>query len=127
MIKFLKLIFYFSTFLLIAVSLYPGSLIGYLLYSDLSKEIELVQNPIGTSINHFIYYFYLTILGSFIYVRSDNFKKMTLVLFFLSFILEISHLIVPNRAFQLYDLISNFLGVLVAYFLVKLYLNFKML
>ena len=32
---------------------------------------------------------------------------------------------VPNRAFQLNDLIGNFLGVLVAYFLVKIYLHFK--
>ena len=33
--------------------------------------------------------------------------------------------IVPNRSFELYDLIGNFLGVLVAYFLVKIYLLFN--
>ena len=35
---------------------------------------------------------------------------------------QVLQLIVPNRTFQLYDLIGNFLGVLVAYFLVKIYL-----
>ena len=34
-------------------------------------------------------------------------------------------LFVPNRAFQLYDLAGNFLGVLAAFFLVKIYLIIK--
>jgi VanZ family protein len=29
--------------------------------------------------------------------------------------------IVPNRAFEIYDVSANFAGVLVAYFLVKIY------
>ena len=44
--------------------------------------------------------------------------------FFLAVFLELSHILVPNRAFQLYDLLANILGVLVAYFLVKIYLYF---
>ena len=127
MIKFLKLIFHFSTFFLVVISLYPGSLLGYLFYSDFGRQPDLIPNPFGTTINHFIYYFYLAILGLFLYLRSDNFKKLVFSLFFLSIILEISQFIVPNRVFQLYDLVGNFLGVLVAYFLVKIYLHFKKL
>ena len=55
-------------------------------------------------------------------MESEKFKKIVYGLFVLSLILETLQLVVPNRAFQLYDLLGNFLGVLVAYFLVKIYL-----
>ena len=32
---------------------------------------------------------------------------------FISCVLEISHLIIPNRAFEFYDLIANFTGVVI--------------
>ena len=122
MVKFLKFIFHISVILLIIISLYPGSLLGHLFYGDSSQQPNLIQNPFGTSINHFFYYFYITILGLLVYLRTNSFKKLTYSLFFLSIILEILQFIVPNRAFQLYDLIANLLGVLVAYFLIKIYL-----
>ena len=122
---FLKFIFHFSILLLIVLSLFPGSLIGLIFYGDLGKQPNIVENPFGTSINHFISYFYVTILGLLVYLRDKNFKKLVYVLFSLSLILEIIQYAVPNRAFQLNDLVANFLGVLVAYFLVKIYLHFK--
>ena len=125
MIKFLKSIFYISVLFLITISLYPGSLLGYLLYGNLNQQPNLIENPFGTTINHFIYYVYISLLGFFLYSRSKNFKKLVYTLFFLSIILEISHFIVPNRSFQFGDLIGNILGVLVAYSLVKIYLHFS--
>ena len=119
---FLKLIFNISIVFLIIVSLYPGSLVGYILYKDLGQQPNLIQNPFGTTINHFIYYFYVTAVGLFAYLNSPHFNKLVYGLFFASIILECLQFIVPNRAFQLNDLIGNFLGVLVAYFLVKIYL-----
>jgi len=94
-------------------------------YGDIGKQPDLIDNPFGTTINHFIYYFYISILGFCIYLRSDNFQKIVYGLFILSIMLEILQFIVPNRAFQLHDLMGNFLGVLVAYFLVKIYLFFS--
>ena len=123
--SFLKFIFHISILLLIVLSLFPGSLIGLIFYGDLGKQPNIVENPFGTSINHFISYFYVTILGLLAYLRDKNFKKLVYVLFCLSLILEIMQYAVPNRAFQLNDLVANFLGVLVAYFLVKIYLHFK--
>jgi len=123
-IKFLKFIFHVSVILLIIISLYPGSLLGFIFYGDSSQQPNLIQNPFGTSINHFFYYFYITILGLFIYLRTNSFKKLIYILFFLSIILEVLQFIVPNRVFQLYDLTGNLLGVLVAYFLIKIYLYF---
>ena len=125
MIKILKFIFNISVLFLIVISLFPGSLLGYLLYGDWGAEPNIIENPIGTSINHFIFYFYVSSLGFFIYLRNENFQKLVYGLFFLSIILECFHLIIPNRSFQLTDLISNILGVLIAYFAVKIYLLFK--
>ena len=124
MAKFLKFIFHISVLFLIIISLYPGSLLGYLFYNDSSLQLNLFKNPFGTTINHFIYYVYVSLLGFFLYSRSKNFKKLVYGLFFLSIILEVFHFIVPNRSFELNDLIGNILGVLVAYFLVKIYLHF---
>ena len=127
MIKFLKSFFHISILFLIIVSLYPGSLFGYLFYGDWSQQPNLIENPFGTAINHFIYYVCVSLLGFFLYSRSENFEKLVYGLFFLSIILEVFHFLVPNRAFQLSDLIGNILGVLVAYFLVKIYLHFNKL
>ena len=125
MTKFLKFVFHISTLLLIIISLYPGSLLGYLFYGDFGEQPNLIENPFGTTINHFIYYFYVSFLGFFLYLRSENFTKLVYGLFFLSVILELFHFIIPNRSFQLGDLIGNILGVTVAYSAIKIYLFFK--
>ena len=125
MIKLLKFIFHISTLFLIIISLYPGSLLGYLLYGDWSQQPNVIENPFGTTINHFIYYVYVSLLAFFLYLKNQNFQKLVYGLFFLSVILEGIHFIIPNRSFQLGDLIGNILGVLVAYFVVKIYLLFK--
>ncbi len=125
MAKFLKFIFYISVLFLIIISLYPGSLLGYLLYSDFGQQPNLIKNPFGTTINHFISYIYVSLLGLCIYLRKVNFQKVFYGLLFLSIILELLHFIIPNRSFQLGDLIGNILGVIVAYCAVKIYLYFK--
>ena len=125
MIKLLKPIFYISVLFLAIISLYPGSLLGYLLYGDWGQQPNLIKNPFGTTINHFIYYFYVSLLGFFLYSRSENFTKLVYGLFFLSVILELFHFIIPNRSFQLGDLIANILGVVVAYSVLKIYLFFN--
>ena len=127
MIIFLKFIFHISVLFLIIISLYPGSLFGYLLYGDLGKQPNFINNPFGTTINHFIYYIYVSLLAFFLYLRTENFQKLVYVLFFLSVILELFHFIIPNRSFQLNDLVANILGVAVAYSVVKIYLFFDKL
>ena len=122
MIWIFKYIFHFSALFLIIISLWPGSLLGFLFYGDFGQQPNLVENPFGTTINHFIYYFYLSLLGFFIYLKNENFKKLVYGLFFLSITLELLHFIIPNRAFQLADLLSNIFGVMVAYLVIKIYL-----
>ena len=122
MIWILKYIFHFSVLFLIIISLWPGSLLGFLFYSDWGRQPDLIANPFGTTINHFIYYTYISLLGFFIYLKNENFKKLVYGLFFLSITLELFHFIIPNRSFQLGDLLGNILGVMVAYLVIKIYL-----
>ena len=122
MILVLKYIFHFSVLFLIVISLWPGSLLGFLFYGDWGQQPNLVENPFGTTINHFIYYIYLSLLGFFIYLKNENFKKLVYGLFFLSITLELLHFIIPNRSFELADLAGNIFGVMVAYSVIKIYL-----
>tara|TARA_B100000029_G_scaffold470997_1_gene510332 strand:+ start:5673 stop:6065 length:393 start_codon:yes stop_codon:yes gene_type:complete len=123
--KFLELTFNFFVFVLIVISLYPGSLIGYALYGDLTLQPNIIKNPFGTAINHFICYFFISLFGFYVYLKNKKFHRLVYKLYFLSVTLEVMQFFVPNRAFQLYDLAGNFLGVLVAFFLVKIYLIIK--
>ena len=124
MIRILVSIFHISILFLIIISLWPGSLLGYLFYGDWGQQPDLIQNPFGTTINHFLYYLYVSLLGFYVYLKTENFKKLVYGLFFLSVILELLHYIIPNRSFQPGDLIGNILGVIVAYFIIKIYLFF---
>ena len=125
--KVLKSIFHISVLFLIVISLWPGSLIGFLLYNDWGMQPNVIKNPFGTAINHFIYYVFISLLGFFLYLKNENFKKLVYGLFFLSITLEIFHFIIPNRSFQLEDLLANIFGVMVAYFVIKIYLFFNKL
>ena len=118
--KLLEYLYYFSLFFLFALYLFPGSLIGYLLYRDLGQQPDLISNPIGTSINHLIYFFYLTILSQIVRSRLKKFFTNIYFVFFISIIYEISHLVVPNRAFEYYDLLANVLGVILVIIMKKL-------
>ena len=125
MTKILKSIFHFSILFLIIISLWPGSLLGFLFYGDWGQQPDLIENPFGTTINHFIYYVYASLLGFFLYRENENIKKLVYGLFFLSITLVLFQLIIPNRSFQLEDLIGNIFGVMVAYFVIKIYLFFN--
>ena len=111
--KLTEYIYYFSLLILLILYLFPGSLIGYFLYGNLGQQPTLITNPIGTSINHLIFFSYITILTITVRLRVKNIFPNYRFILFISCVLEILHLIVPNRAFELYDLIANFTGVVI--------------
>ena len=116
-LKLLEYIYYFSLVILFIIYLFPGSLIGYILYGNLGQQPNLIPNPIGTSINHLIFFSYITILALTIRTKVKNILTNYKIILFISFILEILHFIIPNRAFEFYDLIANMLGVLIIIFI----------
>ena len=113
-------LYYLSLVVLLVIYLFPGSIIGYLLYEDLGKQPSFVNNPIGTSINHFFYFCWLTFLGLIYNLNKKKFINSFLFLFILSFFLELLHFFIPNRAFELNDFLANSVGVVSIFFLFKL-------
>ena len=124
-LKLIIYLYYLSLVFLLLIYLFPGSIIGYLLYENLGKQPNLINNPIGTAINHFFYFFYLTFLGIIYNLSEKKFINSFLFLFFLSFFLELLHFFIPNRAFELNDLLANITGVISILFLLKLKKNFN--
>ena len=120
-----KYLFYFSFIILLILYLFPGSLIGYFLYGNLGKQPDFISNPIGTSINHLIFFFYLSILGFVFQSNQRKFINSFSFLFLISIILEFLHYFIPNRAFELNDLYANSLGVLMGYFIFKILKKLK--
>ncbi len=117
----IKYLFYFSFVTLLILYLFPGDLIGYFLYGNLGKQPNFISNPIGTSINHLIFFFYLSILGFIFQKNQKKFINSFSFLFLISIILELLHYLIPNRVFELNDLYANSLGVLLAYLIFKLF------
>ncbi len=118
--KLTEYVYYFSLIVLIVMYLFPGSLIGYLLYGNLGQQPNLIDNPLGTSINHLIFFSYITLFAIIVRLRVKNIFTSYIVILFLSCVLEILHLIVPNRAFELYDLLANFAGVVIIILIYRL-------
>ena len=121
----LKYLFYSSFIILLILYLFPGSLIGYFLYGNLGQQPDFISNPIGTSINHLVFFFYLGVLG---FIFQNNQKKIVnsfSFLFLISIILELLHYFIPNRAFELNDLYANGTGVVLAFLIVRLIKKIK--
>ena len=117
--KLIEYVYYFSLILLIILYLFPGSLIGYLLYGNLGQQPNIINNPIGSSINHLIFFFYITLLAKLIRPRVKSIFTSYKVILFISCFLEFLHLIVPNRAFEIYDLIANITGVVIVLLIIN--------
>ena len=122
MIKFFsnyRLIFYSLNISLITLYLYPGSLIGRLIYDNKKIQPQITPDFIISS-NHFYVFILISIVGFFTFKNQNQIKNLVIYLVLLSLILETFHLIIPGRSFQLSDLFGNFLGVVVVIFVRKL-------
>tara|TARA_B100000965_G_C19405789_1_gene675336 strand:- start:401 stop:784 length:384 start_codon:yes stop_codon:yes gene_type:complete len=117
----LKYLYYLSLIFLILVYLVPGNLFGYFLYGDLSIQPNLFSDPNGRSYDHFIYFTFLSIIGFLTYFEYNSIKRVFRFLISISFMLEVLHLIIPNRTFEFSDIIANILGVLFGYTIIMIY------
>ena len=124
-IRIVRYLYYFSLTGLLILYLFPGSLIGYFLYGDFSRQPDFIPNPLGTSINHALAFFYLSILGLIIHLRDKSFNQTSIFLISLSIILELSHYLIPNRSFEFLDLFANLLGTLIAILIIIFYKKYK--
>ena len=120
--KYLDLFFKISNFTLIILYLYPGSILGLILYGNLKLQPRLTEDFFSLSSNHFYTFLILSFIAILSY--SNNLKKLDYIFLYLlliSIILELTHLVIPNRSFQYEDLIGNMSGVITSYMLIKFY------
>ena len=119
-----KFIFYISNFILLVLYLFPGSLLGCLIYNDCKLQPQLTADFIVSS-NHFYSFILLSTIGIFTYKNSDKFNFILLYLILLSIILETLHLFIPVRNFEFPDLFGNLLGVLIVLMISYLYKKYE--
>ena len=120
-VGYLRILFHILVLILIIYSLYPGSILGFLLYGDFRLQPLFTKDFAYISSNHLYVYFLISVLGFFSYSRDRKFKLVVIYLFFLSIILEVTHLVISERSFQIEDLTGNILGVLIVYIIVLIY------
>ena len=111
MSKILILGFHTINIILIIFYLYPGSLLGFFIYNNSSIQPQITRDFLISS-NHFYVFIVLSIFGIIAYNKTTRINVLITYLFLLSIILEFSHIIIPNRNFELSDLFGNFLGVI---------------
>ena len=116
-----KIIFHFLNIIIIFLYLFPGSILGWLFYRNLKKQPQLTDDFINISSSHFYTFFVLSIIGILSYSKHKKFNLLIKYLLLLSVILELSHLLIPQRSSELGDLFGNILGVMVAIIIYKIW------
>ena len=111
-----KIIFYSINISLVTLYLYPGSLIGLILYSDKKIQPQITSDFIISS-NHFYVFILLSIISFLSFNKLGQSKIVAYYLILLSIILEIFHIIIPERSFQWSDLFGNLMGVIIVIFI----------
>ena len=109
-----KFIFYLSNLILIFLYLFPGSLLGLIIYKDISVQPQITSDFIFISTNHLYAYIVLSVIGFLTYRKNNQFNILSIYLIFLSIVLEVLQYFVPNRSFEFPDLFGNLAGVMIA-------------
>ena len=122
-----KIIFYFLNVILIFLYLFPGSLLGIIIYDNKNIQPQLTPDFFVSS-NHFYVFTLISIIGFLSFIKKKHIRLLAIYLILLSIILETFHLIIPARSFEWSDLLGNLLGVfivIISNILIKKYGYFK--
>ena len=120
-INFVKFIFHISNIILIIFYLYPGSIFGCFIYNDCGIQPQLTPDFIVSS-NHVYVFIIISFLGFIGYSKKTTFKYIITYLFFISVFLELMHIVIPERGFEIKDLTGNIVGVVISLIIL---LNYK--
>ena len=107
-----KIIFYFFNFCLIFLYIFPGSLIGLIIYGNKNIQPQITSDFMISS-NHFYVFILTSVIGFLTFKKTNQIKILKIYLILLSVILEIFHIVIPERTFQWPDLFGNLIGVMV--------------
>ena len=119
-----KLIFYLLNLILISFYLLPPSIINIFLYNDLYFYSQ-INVEFKVSANHIYVFIVFSFVGFLTYVKLNHLIFLSIYLISISVILELTHLLIPYRGFELADLFGNIIGVLIgliiSFFYKKIY------
>ena len=115
-----KILFNIINTIFIILYVYPGSILGYLIYGEFYKQPQITQDFFELSSNHVYSFFVLSFIGLIAYYKS---KKILILNYLIlsSIIFEVLHLKIPHRTFQYDDLFGNIFGVLLSILLFNIY------
>ncbi len=114
-----KFIFYSTNFFLIFLYLFPGSALGWIIYSDKKIQPQITPDFLISS-NHFYVFVFISIIGFLTFIKQSQIKNLIIYLITFSITLEIFHLFIPERSFQWSDLFGNLFGVIIVIFIKKI-------
>jgi hypothetical protein len=130
-LKNINYLYLLSLLVIFILYLFPGDIVSYFMHRNIDTDHHHVQNPIahavhffintgGYSINHTLTFSYITAGGLLTYFKGKNFYVGIFFFIFLSIFLELIHLVIPNRAYELNDLLANTIGVVCIFVVFKL-------
>ena len=122
--NFFKIGFYSSNIILIILYLFPGSIFGCFLYENCYIQPQITKDVIvedfKISSNHIYAFVLLTSLGVFSFHNTKKINFLIVYSFLLSIILELFHIIIPFRGFEMSDLFGNIVGVILVILIYKI-------
>ena len=116
-----KIVFHLFNVLLIFFYLFPGSILGWFFYGDLSKQPRFTNDFSYISSNHFYTFLIFSFFGILSYLKHKKLNLLIIYLLLLSIVLELFHLFLPQRSFQFEDLFGNVLGVVIILLIYKIW------
>ena len=122
LVNFIKFIFHIANILLLIFYLFPGSIFGCFFYNDCKIQPQLTSDFIVAS-NHVYVFAIISLLGFLAYSKDKVFKIIIAYLFFIAIFLELTHLFIPERGFEIKDLGGNIVGVVISF---VMFLIFKL-
>ena len=126
--KLFKIGFYFANIILITLYLFPGSIFGCFLYNNCYVQPQVTEDLIVggfiISSNHVYAFVLLTSLGIFSFHNNQKINFLIIYFFLLSIILELFHIIIPNRGFEMVDLFGNIVGVILVILIYKIVIRY---
>ena len=121
-----KIIFYFFNFCLIFLYIFPGSLMGLIIYGNKNIQPQITSDFMISS-NHFYVFILTSVIGFLTFKKTNQIKILKIYLILLSVILEIFHIVIPERTFQWPDLFGNLLGVFLVILIKNLINKYELL
>ena len=121
--NFFKIGFYSANIILVILYLFPGSMLGCFLYNDCYIQPQITRDFIISS-NHIYAFALLTSLGVFSFHNTKKINFLSVYLFLLSIFLELFHIIIPNREFEMSDLFGNIVGVILVILIYKIVIRY---